>query len=206
MRIFVRMAQYCSLEEAWGNIPTEDWNSPIGHYNTPKQPKHRKGKQLTMKTEKNTRRNTHAGKDNRTERPSAPSKFTSPVLLQGSNEGDMSLYGPVNFDTKHQTDSVEDTHPNDGGEATEVEVDDASEPGLDEQPAEMSEADLLKNQVSYLTTKVEHLTKVLQENMAKPDVQNRQSSDLILFVAVGLFFILVLDLFFRAGARSSAEF
>jgi hypothetical protein len=207
----VRMAQYCSLEEAWGNIPTEDWNSPAGQYNTPKQHKHRKAKQLSM-NEKNTRRNAKAYKEARSARPADPAQFTSPALLQGSSEDGMSMYGPVNFDSKPQADGGvvqeamrPDSQQNGSDGGTDVQSDDMHEPRLHEhQSAEMSESDLLKNQVSYLTTKVEQLTKLVQENMEKPVDQNRQPTDLILFVAAGLFFILVLDLFFRAGARNSA--
>ena len=219
-------AQYCSLEEAWGNIPTSDWNaSPANKLNTPKR-KHKsrqKEKERNERQERHTRkRNSAADYRNKNdvenieaiEAESTCTSFTSPSVLKGACEDEFTSYGTVDFSTNPQTvggvDDKQPVHDEKCDDEGEGEDDDNvltdQRPRPEAPPPQQAENEWLKNQVSYLTTKVDALTKMVEEqerNNAGRTSNKTNTPDILLFLAVGLFFILILDAFFRAGLRQN---
>ena len=223
------MSNYCTLKEAWGSPPsTMDWNADIRSKRKKKSSSRNKKKQIEEDhLESETRNEPIVDPSHRSLLPyndsdevnGAPyqSQNYAPKIISKYSEGvpppqqhamHQTNGGDSDIDYNNEnTESEEDNHQQPLCTQHPLPDDEAeSSPQQQQQkqslPSSISELEWLKNLVSYLLTKMDQLsTQLEQQQQTYTNVRSSSSaSDILLFVVIGLFGILILDLFFRWGS------
>jgi len=210
------MSNYCTLKEAWGSPPsTMDWNEI--------RPK-RKKKSSSRSRKKQVEDEEVAAAEpisdpsqrsllpyDETDVNGAPyqQQNYAPKFVSKYSENPPQHVMQIQSNNEDEAEYVEDEEdrPQYNRESTtsntqsNVEKDE-HQTILRTQPSEL---EWLKNQVSYLLTKMDQLsTQLEQQQKTYTNVKSSSSaSDILLFVVIGLFGILILDLFFRWGSGST---
>jgi hypothetical protein len=222
------MAQYCTLKEAWGS-PVTDWNNNDGEdaVYTPKPRKSKRKKHLRRSPPPAILMPYDDASDNEGA-PYAPSpharrnkeQLPSPHSRRSKEQ---LLPPPVVHEEENVVVEKEEEEEEEGEEEEDVEADDDADADANasEEDDKMEkttttrgdnkndvlknsdELDWLKNQVSYLLTKMDQLSTQLSTQKTSSSVSTSMSTvDVLLFVVIGIFGIIVLDIFFRFGSST----